>query len=112
MTISTIECGINGTYQPLTVEQSCATSVCDGPVAEGEHMVNLLSKLGCILVLSHKLQTTFFGHTLDKNIEMVPVKEFDSLKREQVVFSPFDIDVLRDPSRSTAYSRYVFTVYL
>lgn len=58
--------GTNETYQPLTVEQCCATSICDGPVTEGEHMVNLLSELGCILVLSHKLQTTFFGHTLDK----------------------------------------------
>lgn len=41
-------------------------------------MVNLLSELGCILVLSHKLQTTFFGHILDKNNEMVLAEEYDS----------------------------------
>ena len=55
------------TYQPLTVEQRCAAASSDGPVAEVEHMVNLLSQLGGILVLRDKPHSALFGHTLDRN---------------------------------------------
>ena len=54
------------TYRPLAVEQRRAAASRDGPVAEVEHMVDLLGKLGCILMLSHKPHTALFGHTLDK----------------------------------------------
>lgn len=54
------------TYQPLAVEQRSAAASSDGPVAEVEHMVDLLSQLGGILMLSHKPYTALFGHTLNR----------------------------------------------
>lgn len=56
------------TYQPLTVEQSCVAAISDGPITEVEHMVNLLSQLCGILVLSHKFHSPLFGYTLKRKL--------------------------------------------
>lgn len=58
--------GSRETYQSLAVEQGCAAACSDGPVAEVEHMVDLLGQLGCILMLRHKPHTALFGYTLDR----------------------------------------------
>lgn len=58
--------GSKDTYQLLAVEQRCAAASSDGPVAEVEHMVDLLGQLSGVLMLSHKPHTAFFGNTLDR----------------------------------------------
>lgn len=58
--------GLGETYQPLAVKQCCAAAIRDGPVAEVEHMVDLLGQLGGIFVLSHKPRTALFAHTLHR----------------------------------------------
>lgn len=54
------------TYRPLAVEQRCAAARSNGPVAEVEHMVDLLSQLGCVLMLTHKPNAPLFVYALLK----------------------------------------------
>lgn len=64
---------IGVTYRPLAVEECCAAASRNGPVAEVEHVVDLLGELGGILMVGHKSHTAFFGHTLEKS-DIIPVK--------------------------------------
>ncbi|TNN55198.1 hypothetical protein EYF80_034551 [Liparis tanakae] len=50
------------TYQPLAVEQRRAAARRDSPLAEAEHMVDLLGQLGGVLVLRHEPQAALFVH--------------------------------------------------
>ena len=52
-------------YQPLAVEQGSAAARVNGPVAELEHVVDLLGQLGCVLVLRDQSPVPLLGHTLD-----------------------------------------------
>lgn len=54
------------TDRSLAVQQRSAAAGGDGPVAEVEHVIDLLSQLGCVFMLRHKPYSALLAHALKK----------------------------------------------